>query len=91
MQEGVFMDRELNASIGRKLISTPLDANDNIIKTDKLVCITEVVFSLNELDNTDNLEDERLSNILLSYHVTSSEEFTSFEPVAPQYKRFKNR
>ena len=38
--EGVFTDRELNVSIGRKLITTLLDANDNIIKIDKLACIT---------------------------------------------------
>ena len=43
--KGTFMDRELDASIGRKLITTPLNANDNITKMDKLACITEVVLS----------------------------------------------
>ena len=75
LPEGVFMDRELNTSIGRKLITIPLDANDIIVKTDKLACVTEVVLSLDELDNTDNLEDGRVSNVLLRYHVTGSEEF----------------
>ena len=88
--EGVFTDRELNASTGRKLITTPLDANNNIVKTGKLACITEMVLSLEELNNTDNLEDGRLSNILLRYHVTGSEELISFEPMASQYKRLKN-
>ena len=60
----MFMDRELNVSVGRKLISTPLDVNDNIIKMFKLACIMEVALSLDKLDNTDNLEDGRLSNIL---------------------------
>ena len=87
---GVFMDRELNASVGRNLITTPLDANNNVIKTDKLACVTKVVLSMDELDHTDNLEDGRLSNVLLRYHVTGSDEFTSFEPVALQYKRLKN-
>ena len=41
--EGVFTDRDLNASIGRKLITTPLDANNDIMKIDKLACITEMV------------------------------------------------
>ena len=54
---------------------------DNIIKMEKLTCITEMALSLEELDNIDNLEDERLSNILLRYYVTGSEEFTSFELV----------
>ena len=72
--EGVFTDREPNTSTGRKLITTPLDANDNINKIDKLACITEIVLSLNKHDNADNLEDGRLSSILLN----GSEEFTSF-------------
>ena len=57
---------------------------------DKLACIMEMVLSLDKCDNTDNLEDRRFSNILLWYHVTGSEEFMSFEPVSPQYKRLKN-
>ena len=88
--EGVFMNRELNVFLGRKLITTPLDTNNNIIKTSKLACVIEMVLSLDELDNTENLEDGRLSNILLRYHVTGSEEFMSYEPVSPQYKRLKN-
>ena len=75
--------------VGRMLISIPLDANDNIVKTDKLACVTEMVLSLDKLNNTDNLEDGRLSTVLLRCHVAGSEEFTSFEPIAPQYKRLK--
>ena len=90
LPEGMFMDRELNASIGRKLITTLLDANDKIMKKDKLVCVMEMVLSLDELDNIDNLEARKRSNILLRYHMTGSEVFMSFEPVAPQYKRLKN-
>ena len=86
----MFTDRELNTSIGRKLITTPLGANDNIVKTDNLVCIMDMVLSLDKFDNTDNLEDGTLSNVLLRYNMTGSEEFTSFEPVAPQYKKLKN-
>ena len=83
--EGVFMGRELIASIGRKVITTPLDADDNIIKTNKLACVMVMVLSLDELDNTDNLEDGSLSNFLLGYHVTGSEEFMCFEAVTLQY------
>ena len=32
LPEGVFMDRELSASLGKKLITTPLDASDNLSK-----------------------------------------------------------
>ena len=89
LQERVFMDRELNASVGRKVITTPLDTNRNIVKTNKMECVTEVVLNLDELHNTDSLEDRRL-NILLRYHMTGSEKFTCFEPVTPQYKGLKN-
>ena len=85
--EGVFTDRELTASIGKKLITAPLDANDNIVKMDKLACVTEVVLSLNELNNLGN---KRLSNTLFRCHVIGSEEFITFKSVAPQYKRLKN-
>ena len=92
LPEWVFTDRELNASTERKLINNPLDDNDNIITTGKLAYIAEMVFSLDEIDNTNNLEeDRRLSSVLLRYHVTGFEELTSFESVTPQYKRLKNR
>ena len=56
----------------------------------KLRGITEINFNLDELDNSDNLEDGRSSNSLLTYHVTSNEDFTCFEPHTPQYKKLKN-
>ena len=49
-----------------------------------------MIFNLNELDNTDNLEDGRPSNILLTYHVTADKDFTHFESNIPQYKKLKN-
>ena len=54
--------------------------DDQVIKKNKLKGITEMILNLNELDNSDNLEDGRPSNTLLTYHVTSNEDFTSFEP-----------
>ena len=66
----------------------PVD--DQVIKTNKLKGITEMILNLNELDNTDNLEDGRPSNALLAYHVTSNEDFTCFEPHTPQYNTLKN-
>ena len=52
--------------------------------------ITEMIFNLDELDNSDNLEDGRPSDALLTYHVTSKDNFTRFEPQTPQYKKLKN-
>ena len=77
LPEVVLMDRDLNVSIGRKLIPTPPDGNANIIKTDKFACMCHRDGSLpgQTQQHTDNLEDARLSNILLRHNVANSEEF----------------
>ena len=54
--------------------------DDQVTKTNKLKGITEMIINLDELNNTNNLEDGRPSNSLLTYQVTSNEAFTSFEP-----------
>ena len=69
---------------------TDLNNHPQVIKMDKLAKITEMTFNLNELDNSDNLEDERSSNTLFKYRVFSYREFASFEPHTPQYKKLKN-
>ena len=56
----------------------------------KLAKITDIIFNLDELDNTANLEDRRPSNTLLRYYVSSSEDFMHFEPKTPQYNKLKN-
>ena len=58
---------------GRELISmlegmvelAHFEADDQVIKMNKVRGITEMIFNLNELDNTYNLEDGRPSNSLL--------------------------
>ena len=49
-----------------------------------------MIFNLDELDNSDDLEDGRPSNTLFTCYVTSYNEFTHFEPRTPQYKKLKN-
>ena len=63
--------------------------DERVIKRNRLRGITEMDLNLNELDNSDNLEDGRPSNALLTYHVTSNEDFTRFEPHTPQYKKLR--
>ena len=84
LPKGKFMGLELSAFVGSKVITTSLDTNKNLVKTDKLARVTEVVLRLDELDNTDTLEDGNLSNVLLRHHVTAYGGFKSFEPVTPQ-------
>ena len=85
-----YMDRELNLLIGTELKLQMLDSRNDIQRTNKLVNVTKITISLNELNNSDNLEDGKPSNILFTYFVTSSEYFTHFEPQSPQYKNLKN-
>ena len=73
---------------GRELLSmlegmVELDkflVDGQVIKKNELKGITEITLNSDELDNSDNLKDGRPSNSLLTYHVTSNEDFMSFEP-----------
>ena len=67
------------------------EADNQVIKKNKLKGITEITHNLDELNNSDNLEDGKPSNSLLTYHVTSNEDFMRFKPDIPQYKALKNR
>ena len=88
---GTYAGRELLSMLEGMVELNKFLVDDQVIKTNKLRGITEVVIKLNELDNSDNLEDGRpSSNSLLTHHVTSNEDFTSFEPQNPQYKKLKN-
>ena len=51
--------------------------------------VTEMTISLEELDNSDNLEDGRPSNTLLMNYVTGPEYSMHFEPCTLQYKKLK--
>ena len=75
----VYTDKELNALIGTERKSQ-LDNRDDVLRTSKLVNGTKMVISLNEFDNSYNLEDGRPSNTLFTYYVTSPEYFACFEP-----------
>ena len=83
---------------GRELLSTlegmvelnEFLVDDQVIKKNKLKGITAMILNLDEHNNIDNLKDGRPSNELLTYHVTSKEDFMSFEPHTPQYKKLKN-
>ena len=90
LNKGVYTDKELNSLIGTELKSQMLDSRNDIQRTNKLVNGTKITISLNKLNNSDNLEDGKLSNTLFTYYVTSPEYFTHFEPQSPQYKKLKN-
>ena len=90
LNKGVYTDKELNSLIGTELNLQMLDSHNDIQRTNKLVNGTKITISLNELDNSDNLEDGKPSKTLFTYFVTSPEYFTHFEPQSPQHKKLKN-
>ena len=87
---GTYMKRELINFIEGKIELTQSNNNPRINRTNKLAYVKEMVLNLNELDNTDNLEDGQLSNALFTYHMTGSEELISLESLTPLYKKLKN-
>ena len=89
LNKGVYTDKELDSLIGAELKSQMLDSGDDVLRTNKLKKITKVVISLNELNNSDNLEDGRPSNTLFTYYVTSLQYYTRFEPRNPHYMKLK--
>ena len=86
----VYMDKELNALMGLELKSQMMDSRNDILRTNKLEKVTKMVISLNELNNSDNLEDDLPNNTLFTYYVTGPEYSRCFEPVTPQYKKLKS-
>ena len=87
---GTYAGRELLSIVKGIIELNQSLVNDQVTKTNKLKDITEMIINLDELNNTNNLKDGRPSNKLLTYHVTSNEDFTHFEPHSPQYKVLKN-
>ena len=87
---GTYASRELISILEGIIELNQFEIDDQVTKTNKLKGITEITLNLDELNNSDNLKDGRPSSELLTYHVTSNEDFTCFEPQTPQYRKLKN-
>ena len=73
---GTYAGREL-LSIAEGMVElSQFAVDDQVIKMNKLKGITEMIISLDELNNSDNLENGHPSNSLLTYHVTDDKDFT---------------
>ena len=88
--KGTYASRELLSMLEGIIERNQFEIDDQVTKKNKLKGITEITLNLDELNNSDNLKDGRPSNELFTYHVTSNEDFTRFEPQTPQYKKPKN-
>ena len=90
LNKGVYTDKELNSLIGTEMRVQMIDSQEDVLRTNKLEKVMKLTISLNELDNSDNLEDGKPSNALFPYYVTGPEYSTCFEPHTPQYKKLKS-
>ena len=90
IQSGTHAGRELLSIVEGMVELNQFEVDDQVIKTNKLKDIMEMIINLDELNNSDNLKDGIPSNELLTYHVTDDKDFTHFEPHTPQYKALKN-
>ena len=88
---GTYAGRELVSMLEGMVELNQFEVDDQVTKTNKLKGITEITLNLDQLNNSDNLKDERPSNELLTYHVADDKDFTHFEPQTPQYRKLKNR
>ena len=87
---GTYANRELISMLEEIIELNQFEIDDQVTKTNKLKGITEITLKLDELNNSVNLKDGKPSNELLTYHVTSNEDFTRFECQTPQYRKLKN-
>ena len=85
-----YAGRELLSMLEGMVELAHFEADDQVIKKNKLKGITEMSLNLDELNNSNNLKDRGPSNELLTYHMTSNEDFAHFEPYIPQYKKLEN-
>ena len=87
--KGAYAGRELISMLEGIVELNQFEVDDQVTKTNKLKGITEITLNFDELNNSDNLKDGRPSNSLLTYYVTSNEDFMRLEPQNPQYKNLQ--
>ena len=75
-----YTRRELNAFVEGKHIILDLNNDPQIIKTNKLGKVTNMSLKLDELNNSNNLEDGHPSNTLFTYYINGFENFMHFKP-----------
>ena len=77
---GTYAGRKLLSMLEGMVELNQFEVDDQVIKKNKLKGIMEMIINLDELNNSDNLEDGRPSNELLTYNVTDDKDFTHFKP-----------
>ena len=83
---GTYAGRELLSVLEGMVELNKFLVDDQVTKENKLKDITKMSINLDELDNTVNFKDGRPSNSLLTYYMTSNEDFMSFKPCTRNLK-----
>ena len=83
---GTYAGRQLLSIVEGIVELNLFEVDDQVTKRNKLKGIMEMIINLDELNNSINLKDGRPSNSLLTYYMTSNEDFTHFEPKPPVQK-----
>jgi|GEM_PF-4083811 len=81
---------KLESFLANKIDMKSLNKNPNIIRTNKLINITELNFYIDEIDNTENLLDGRPSQILFTYQISEYHDILKIEPKNLQFKKLIN-
>ena len=84
-----YAGRELLSMLEEMVELNEFLVDDQVTKMNKLKGIREITLNLDELNNSDNLEDEHPSKTLFTYHVTDDKDFTHFEPQTPNIGNLK--
>ena len=87
---GTYASRQLLSMLEGIIELNQFEADNQVIKKNKLKGITEITLNSDEPNNSDNLKNGRPSNELLTYHVTDDKDFMCFKPQTPQYRKLKN-
>ena len=85
---GTYACRELLSLVEEGMVKlNQFVVDDQVIKKNKLKGITEMIINLDELNNSNNLEDGHPSNTLFTYHVDAHKDFTCFETPHPTVQK----
>ena len=90
IRSGTYAGTDLLSIVEGMVELNQFAVDDQVIKMNKLKGITEITLNFDKLNNSNNLEDEKPSNSLLTYHMTDDKDFTHFEHQTTQYRKLKN-
>ena len=83
---GTYAGRQLLSMLEGMIELNQFEADNQVIKKNKLKGITEITLNLDELNI---VIISKMENPATSYYVNDNKDFTHFEPDIPQYKALK--